>query len=53
MTEYKVTLTGEAREVYIVEAESADEAMARWETGWLESTTCFGMDVDSVEEEDA
>ncbi len=48
--QYRVTLIGEARETYIVEAASPEEAADTWHTaGWLEGTTAFGMDVESVE----
>lgn len=47
--QYRVTLIGEARETYIVEAASPEEASETWETGWREDITLSGMDVESVE----
>jgi hypothetical protein len=53
VSQYRVTLIGEAREVMIVQADSAEEAAATWDVnGWSESVTCYGMDVDSIEEDD-
>lgn len=52
MTSYRVELTGEYREVYIVEADSADEARDNWMNGDLLIGEAFGMDVDSVQEDD-
>lgn len=51
MAQYRVIMTGESRETYIVEADSPDEAARAWSTGWLASTEAFGMDVVSVEED--
>lgn len=33
MATYRVECTGEAREVFLVEADSEEEAMARWADG--------------------
>jgi hypothetical protein len=35
MPEYRVTCFGEARAVYIVEADSEEEAMSNWQDGEL------------------
>ena len=35
MATYRVECKGEVREVYLVEADSADEAMRRWSSGEL------------------
>lgn len=52
MPGYLVTMYGDAREVYYVEAEDAETAAQNWSSGQLEIQESFGMDVDSVEEVD-
>jgi Zn-finger nucleic acid-binding protein len=53
VTWYRVELRGESREVYAVEADSADEAREVWaERGTLEVQECYGMGVESVEEDE-
>lgn len=49
MPQYRVTMTGESREVYIVEADSADDARDNWQSGFLIVQESSGMDLDSVE----
>ena len=51
MTWYTVELRGDVREVYDVEASSADEARANWYNGILRVSEAEGMDVVSVREE--
>ena len=53
MSTYRVELTGEAREVYYVEAEDAEDAAQNWSQGDHELTEAFGMEVTSVTEDDA
>lgn len=50
MTEYRVELRGESREVYYVEADSPEEAAEIWHTGTLDISECYGMEVERVEE---
>jgi hypothetical protein len=52
MTGYLVTLTGESREVYYVEADSPEEARERWNEGDLVVQESSSMEVDSVREDD-
>lgn len=52
MAQYLVELRGEAREVYVVEAESEDDARENWQQGTLDLTECYGMGVESVREDD-
>ena len=52
MSLYRVELRGESREVYYVDADSPEDAYENWHTGHLELTECYGMEVDSVTEED-
>ena len=49
MTQYRVELTGEASEVYIVEADSEQEARDNWMHGWQQVSECSGMEVVSVQ----
>ena len=49
MPEYRVELRGEAREVLIVEADSAEEARENWVTGSSQIIECSSMEVYSVE----
>lgn len=48
MTAYMVELRGESREVYTVEADSAEEARERWAHGDLYVSEVSGMEVVSV-----
>jgi hypothetical protein len=50
--QYLVEMVGEAREVYIVEAESEDEARANWMNGFHQITEASGMEVVSVRLDD-
>jgi hypothetical protein len=52
MTQYLVELRGDVREVYSIEAESADEAAANWHTGHLEISEASGMELVDVREDD-
>jgi len=52
MTLYRVELRGESREVFVVEAASAEEAAEHWERGDSVLTELYGMDVASVSIED-
>lgn len=49
MTEYRVELRGEVREVYTIEADSPAEARERWHEGHLYLSESYGMEVESVE----
>lgn len=44
MATYYVEMTGEAREVYAVEADSEDEAMENWASGEHVITEAYGME---------
>jgi hypothetical protein len=48
MPEYEVTLVGEVREVYAVQAVSEDAARQLWTTGQLVLSESYGMDIDSI-----
>ena len=48
MSQYLVELTGECREVYVVEADSEQEARDNWTSGWHQITEAQGMEVVSV-----
>ena len=48
MNEYIVTLLGEVKEVYLVQANSEQEAIERWEDGSLLNSESKGMEVHSV-----
>lgn len=50
MSQYRVELRGDVREVYIVEADSPEQAREQWAGGFLFLTECSGMDVESVRE---
>lgn len=53
MTGYLVTLIGESREVYYVEADSAEQARERWaEDGSLYVQESSSMEVTDVREDD-
>jgi hypothetical protein len=41
-------MRGESREVYIVDADSEDDARENWHTGFCEITEAYGMEVESV-----
>jgi hypothetical protein len=49
MTTYRVELRGDVREVYTIEADSAEDAAARWHEGDLYLSEASGMEVLSVE----
>jgi hypothetical protein len=51
VTEYLVTLYGQAREVYIVTAESLEDARERWHEGDLYVSEASSMEVAFVEED--
>lgn len=44
MSVYRVECVGEAREVYLVEAESESDAMQNWHQGYCLSSEAQGMD---------
>lgn len=44
MPTYRVEMTGVAREVMIVEADSEEEAMANWADGTSEIIECSSME---------
>lgn len=48
MAQYRVEMSGEAREVYIVEADTPQQAAEQWSTGYLFVQECSGMGVESV-----
>lgn len=48
MAQYLVELTGEAREVFMVEADSPEEAEANWADGHSVVLEASGMSVASV-----
>lgn len=51
MPDYLVELTGDLREVYAVEAASAEEARENWMDGHLVNSEAQGMSVYSVRED--
>jgi hypothetical protein len=51
MRAYLVTMTGESREVYSVEADSPEDAAARWQEGSLVVQESSSMEFYSVEED--
>ena len=51
MHTYTVTLRGESREVYVIEAENEDDARENWHQGHLDLSECYGMEVEKVEED--
>lgn len=51
MPDYRVTLRGESREVYVITADTPEEARERWSEGDLYVSEASGMEVDSVEED--
>lgn len=52
MSQYLVELSGEVREVYVVEADSSEEAEANWMNGFLQVQESSGMGVVKVEIEE-
>jgi hypothetical protein len=52
VTGYLVELRGESREVYYVEADSAEEARKNWMHGSLQVSEAYGMEVESIREDD-
>lgn len=52
MAQYLVELTGDCREVYVVEADSEQEARENWVNGWHQVTEAQGMEVVSVRLDD-
>jgi hypothetical protein len=52
MTTYRVELRGDVREVYTIEADSPEDAAARWQEGDLYLSEASGMEVHSVTEDD-
>ena len=53
MASYRVEMQGECREIYDVEADSEEEAMANWSSGilWLSEATSMEP-VSALKEED-
>jgi hypothetical protein len=49
MAIYEIELLGEAREVYQVEADSEEQARARWADGHLVVSEAYGMSIVGVE----
>jgi hypothetical protein len=49
MPEWRVECTGEVREVYIVEAETKEVAMANWSSGTLEISEASSVEAVSAE----
>ena len=52
MKGYLVELRGESREVYYVEADNEDEARDLWSTGDLQVQECYGMEIESIREDE-
>lgn len=52
MAEYVVECIGEVREVYIVEADSPEDAMARWHEGTLELSEASSVEPVAAREDD-
>ncbi len=50
--QYLVELRGDSREVYVVEADTEEEARAHWWAGWLSIQESSGMVVTSVRLDD-
>jgi hypothetical protein len=48
MSRYRVEVTGESREVYIVEADSYGEASEKWSEGRLLVSEASSMEVQTV-----
>lgn len=53
LRQYVVELTGDCREVYIVEAQSEQEARENWMNGHHQVTEAYNMEVASVRLDDA
>lgn len=51
MAQYIVEMTGLAHEVYLVEADSPEEARANWAEGYLQIQESSSMEVISVRED--
>jgi hypothetical protein len=49
MTQYRVECRGHVREVYVVEADSPEEAMANWHTGDLYVSEATSVEPTRVE----
>lgn len=45
---YRVTVEQVTRDVYIVEAESPEDAAAKWSSGCMDDSVTTGMDVVNV-----
>lgn len=52
MAWYEVTLRGDSREVYAIEAGSEEEARENWHTGQLVHSENSGMDLHAIEKVD-
>lgn len=50
MPGFEITMRGESREVYYIEAETEDEAREFWSTGQLMLSENTSMEFDSIEE---
>jgi hypothetical protein len=48
MPEYEVTVIGEVKEVYAIQAESEDAARRLWTLGLLVGGESYDMEVDSI-----
>ncbi len=56
MAQFEIVYEGQVREVYVVTADSRDEAFRTWPDGWLAQREVYDGEVVSVkeiEEEDA
>jgi hypothetical protein len=49
MAQYRVECTGDVREVYIVDADSPEEAMENWHAGHLYVSEASGVEPVSAE----
>jgi hypothetical protein len=52
MAEYLVTLEGLSREIYVVEADSPEEAEANWMFGAVYAQEAYFMEVTDVRKDD-
>jgi hypothetical protein len=52
MAVYRVEMRGEVREIYLIEAESEEDAKNRWHQGDLYVSEASGMEVYDVKEDD-
>lgn len=50
MAQFEVVYEGSVREVYVVEADSEEEAREVWVDGWLASSEVYDGEVVDVEE---